>query len=277
MRKRARALAFASVAAVMTACLFPSLDGISGGNDDAASDVAVDALEAAADAPTDGGTEASKIFSCADVDAKFCDDFDDDGSTFSRWSSAYIVNGGDAGLAPSDASPPSAAEFTTSTTAGTGPYALLHREFTGVITTSAHLAFDLRVDKYPSSTSSFFSTGSITLATANGGGIGFDIAQQGSLFQESVFLADGGAEYPTLNLTADPPLGKWVHVDVLLSFGNGLATAQVLFDGKTVLAPTNLDGRIPWGTPELTIGETYVDPQNDGVAFLTDNVMFDFQ
>jgi len=279
MRKRARAVVLGSVvAAASAACLFPSLDGLSGPGGDAASDVAIDGSEAASDAPTDGGFEAAKPFSCANVDAKFCDDFDDqDGSTFSHWSSAYIVSGGDASRAPSDASPPFAALFTTPSTPGTAPYALFHREFTGVITSMVHLAFDLRVDKYPTSSSSFFSTGGISLSTSNGSGIGLDIFQQGSLFQETVFLADGGSDYPTLHLTADPPLGKWVHVDIIVNFGNNLATAQVRFDGTTVLAPTNLDGRIPWDTPQLTIGETYVDPANDGVAFLTDNVMFDFQ
>ena len=279
MRKRARALVLGSVAAAASAaCLFPSLDGLSVAGGDASSDVGVDTSEAASDAPTDGGFEAAKPFSCANVDAKFCDDFDDeDGSTFSHWSSAYIVNGGDASRAPSDASPPFAALFTTPSTPGTAPYALFHRQFTGIITTSLHLAFDLRVDKYPSATTSVFSTGGVTLSTANGGGIGLDILQQNSCLQETVFLPDGGADYPTLHLSADPPLGKWVHVDLIVNFGNGLATAQVLFDGQTVLAPTNLDGRIPWGTPDLAMGETYVDPANDGVAFLIDDVTFDFQ
>ena len=90
-------------------------------------------------------------------------------------------------------------------------------------------------------------------------------------------MPDGGTDYPTLPLALDPPLGKWVHVDIILAFGSNAATAQVLFDGKTALAATNVDGRIPWGTPEITIGETYADPNNDGTVFLTDNVTFDFQ
>ena len=259
-------------ACVASACLFPSLDSLTGSSD-AAADVPSDQTLADGAPP-----DAAKPFSCSQVDAKFCDDFDDEGgATFAHWSSAYIVNGGDAGLAPSDASPPFAALFTTPSTPGTGAYALLHREFNGVITTGAHLAFDLRVDKYPSSSGSIFSTGAIALSTGNGGGIGLDIAPGGSLLQETVFPADGGADYPTIALSGTPPLGKWVHVDVIVTIGNNLATAEVLFDGQTVLAPTNIDGRIPWGTPELTMGETYVDPANDGVAFLTDDVEFDFQ
>ena len=269
-------------ACVASACLFPSLDSLTGSSD-AAADVPADQTLADgaapdADAALTDADAAAKPFSCSQVDAKFCDDFDDEGgATFAHWSSAYIVNGGDAGLAPSDASPPFAALFTTPSTPGTAPYALLHREFTGVITTSAHLGFDLRVDEYPSSSLSIFSTGGIALSTGNGGGIGLDLGEGTSALQESVFPPDGGADYPTMALTSNVPLGKWVHIDIVVTIGNGLATVQVLFDGQTVLAPTNLDGRIPWGTPELTMGETYVDPANDGTAFLTDDVTFDFQ
>ena len=284
MRKRSRARVAGAVAlaAASGACLFPSLDGVSGATGDAGADAGADAtVDSPSDAPgadavADAGSDA-RPFSCTQVDAAFCDDFDDeDGSTFSHWSLAYVVGGGTATRGPSDASAPFAALFTTPSTAGTAPYALLHREFSSALTSSAHLAFDLRVEKFPSSAQSYFSTGGITLSTSNGSGVGLDIFSKGSLFQETVFT-DGGSDYPTLHLAADPPLGKWIHVDVIVSFAQSVATAQVLFDGTTVLAPTNLDPRMSWDTPEITIGETYVDPANDGCAFSTDNVTFDFE
>jgi len=264
------------------ACLFPSLDGLSGndGGDDATTDVTADvSADGAADVGADAIVDVVPVpFSCAQVDARFCDDFDDeDAGPFAHWTSSYSGGGAYFARAPSDASAPTASQFESFgwKDSSASPYAILEKDFVAPLTTSAKLSFDLRVDQWPASASAYFNTGDLAFG-ANGGGTNLVLRQNASALQETI-PTDAGTQYPSHTLTMNPLLGVWLHVDEIWTFAPNAVTIEVRFDGKTALAATTLDSRHKYGLPTMRIGETYVDQTNDRASFLTDNVVFDFQ
>lgn len=271
----------------LSACLFPSLDGLSGsdgGGGDATLDAPADAsLESGADADADASADAIADavvgpFTCANVDARFCDDFDDeDAGPFAHWSSSYSGFGAYFARAASDASAPTASDFESFgwKDASSAPYAILEKDFVVAITSSAKLSFDMRVDQWPTSPSAYFNTGDLAFG-ASGGGTNLVVRQNASALQETI-PTDAGTQYPSHTLTMNPVLGAWVHVDQIWTFASKTITVEVRFDGKTALPPTTLDPRHTYGVPTMRIGETYVDPTNDRASFLIDDVVFDFQ
>lgn len=278
-----RALVACVLAATAAACLFPSLDGLSGdaGTIDAA-DVALDTKSDISVPDASDASDASTIvdapagFSCAQVDAKFCDDFDDDDAqTFSHWSSTSAHNGTFARV-DSDASPPFDVRYDIYAWDGGAPYALFHRGFVDPLTSSATLSFDLRVDQYSPGVNDYFNTGDLQLTpSSNGTNLVFGI--QKAVLQETVATDAGGFTYPQHPLTQLVQAGKWTHVDVAWTFAPGSSTVQVSLDKQVVLAPTQLDPRQTYSIPLLTMGATYAPSGAGHAAFEIDNVVFHFQ
>lgn len=274
-------------ATTFAACLFPSLDGLAGdgGTDVLANDAPADATTT--DAPSDAMADAGDVldaqttkFSCAQVDAKFCDDFDDDDAqAFSHWSSAYFQNGTIARIA-GDASPPFDIRvdvYTWSDGGTTSPYALLHRGFVDPLTSSATLSFDMRVDQYASGTNDYFNTADLELSGASSNGTNLVFGANRAVLQEQVRTDAGSYVYPQHPLTKLVPLGKWTHVDVHWTFAPSNVTVQVSFDTQVVLPALTLDSRLTYAIPLLTMGATYVNSGSDHAGFEVDNVVFDFQ
>lgn len=281
-----RALVACIIGVSAAACLFPALDGLSG--DAGAGDAgASDAGDASLDAPNDMNTadaadapivDAKPSFSCASVDAKLCDDFDDsDAQTFTHWSSLFVFNG-TVVRAASDASPPFDVRFDAYqwSDGGASSYALLHRGFVDSLTKSATLSFDIRVDQYPSSNADYFNTADLAFSgQATGTNLFLGVSKAG--LQETVKTDAGAFTYPQHPLTKGLQVGVWTHVDIQWSLSSNANTVQVSFDKQIVLPATTLDSRQTYGIPLLTMGVTYVSAPADHAAFELDDVVLDFQ
>ena len=273
------ALACGVVAAAAGACIFPSLDGLSGGDagpdaGDATqtSDAAGEAV--APDAPGDAIGNAPAY--CSTVDAAFCDDFDDeDGGTFTHWTTTSTFHGATITRAASDASAPFAARFDSFPSDAGTPVATLKQLFATPITSSATLAFDLRVDTWPTPSTAGLNSPQIAL---NGSAsiVSLRLRQTNTQLEE-VVTNDAGTTYPTFALAQSPQLGKWVHVEIDFTLEQQIVNASVLFDGTVVLAPTPLDASFAFGVPTLYVGEVFVDPGNQTSSFLVDDVVFRYQ
>lgn len=220
------------------------------------------------------------MFACRQVDARFCEDFDqDDAATnFVQWPNAYAANGGSFLRADSDASAPFGVRFATVPAPTDGapiPFAFMGHGFPGsqVVTKWAHFSVAFRVEKYPSAPTSFFTSTAVSLDGQSS--VGLVASSKDSAIQQTV-VTEAGTSYPAIVLPTILPTGKWVQIDMDFNVVSSPITLEVRFDGVTVLAPTALDPALKAGTPALTLGETYVDSQNDGVVFMNDNVVFDF-
>lgn len=247
-------------------------DVTNGGNDasDAAPDVAVEA-------DADAASDALPTTTCATIDAQLCDDFDDSdgGATFAHWSSTTTLHGATVTRAASDASPPFAADFASVTSDAGTPVGLLKKTFGTAITASASLAFDLRVDHWPSPSSAGLNVVQFNPAS---GTAGTSLRLRASSSQlEEIVPTDAGNVFPTHTLTTSPTLGQWVHVEIDWSFSQGKIVASVTFDGNVVLAPTTLDASITFGAPTLLVGEVFVDPGDETSSLLVDNVVFAYE
>jgi hypothetical protein len=261
------ALACACAAA---ACLFPSLDGLSNAKDAAAGDVGVDAV-----------SDAQGVQSfCSTSTARFCDDFDDsDGGAFTKWTTQTAQDGVTLAREVSDASAPFGVRFVQTAIDASSPHAALQSDFNAPINTSAHVAFDLRVDEYPA----FGDLKPIVTLQLDGSlwpntddCVGLALQQSTSQLFECVPVDGGGSTYPRHTLAKSPQLGKWTHVDLTLTFAPGNISLTVAFDGATVLGPTTLDARITYASPALQIGMVSMDPRSSANV-LMDNVTFDWQ
>ncbi|HEY1957601.1 MAG TPA: hypothetical protein VGH28_18405 [Polyangiaceae bacterium] len=275
--------ALAIAAALLGACIFPSLDGLTG-----SSDAGVDAADAtsAADAgdaaPRDASVDApsdaisNTTFFCASVDAALCDDFDDeDGSTFMRWTSAPTAHGATITRDDSDASPPFAARFDAFGSDAGSPLAVLKKKFTDPITSSATLAFDLRVDAWPTPSTAGLNVAQVNLASG-ASATTLRLRQTNSQLEQTV-PTDAGNIFPTFALSQSPVLGQWVHVELDWTLAQNDVTVTVLFDGNVVLAPTALDPTSAFGVPTLLAGEVFIDPGNQSTSMRVDNVVFRYQ
>ena len=251
------------------ACLFPSLDGLNGG--DAAIETGT---------PEAGGDSAQKPTTfCSQSTARFCEDFDDsDATAFAQWPLETQQNGASVIRDPSDASAPFGARFLVLGLDAGDPFGALEHDFTVPITTSARLAFDLRVDEFPAygqvkpiATIQF--DASLWPNVDDCVGLALTDAS-GALFE--CVPTDAGSTYPWHNFQAHPTLGKWMHVEIVLTFAPGDITATLLFDGATVLPQTTLDSRITYAAPALQLGAVAMDPRASA-SFVMDNVTLDFQ
>lgn len=264
----ASALACACAAA---ACLFPSLDALT------AKDAGVVVEGGGADAPADG---ASLQGFCSTSTARFCDDFDDsDGAAFAKWTTQSQQDGVTIARDTSDASAPFGIRFVQTAIDASSPHGGLESDFKVPITTSAHVAFDLRVDEYPA----FGDLKPIVTLQFDGSlwpntddCVGLALQQSTSQLFECVPLDGGGSTYPRHTLAKSPTLGQWTHVDLRLTFAPGNISLTVAFDGATVLGPTTLDARITYAAPSLQIGMISMDPRSSA-SVLMDDVAFDWQ
>ena len=278
-------LALAIAAAADGCSLVTQLDGLAGDASvpDAGGDVpngASDASDAAApdaDADADAASDATPSTTCATIDAQLCDDFDDSdgGATFAHWSGTTTLHGGTVTRAASDASPPFAADFSSITSDAGTPIGLLKKTFVAPINASATLAFDLRVDRWPSPSSAGLNVVQFNPAS---GAAATSLRLRATNSQlEEIVPTDAGNVFPTHALTVNPTLGQWVHVQIGWSLSQGKVVATVLFDGNVVLAPTTLDASITFGAPTLLVGEVFVDPGDQTSSLLVDDVVFAYE
>jgi hypothetical protein len=138
----------------MVACsVLTNLDDLSGGGDatsDVASDVASDVtitdagMDVIGDADADTGPTVP--FSCSQVDATFCDDFEGDGSLVPPWTSLATQNGGALTHVVQD----SGCILVALGGGDAAPYAYLTKAFTASAS-KVHYAFDLQVRSYATS------------------------------------------------------------------------------------------------------------------------------
>jgi len=196
-----------------------------------------------------------------------------DDNPFTQWPTGYIANGGDVERVASDASPPFAAQFSTPALDGGSPFpfAFMNHVFAPLVTTSAHFAVAMRVDKYPSAPSSYFTSTSISLDGQSS--IAIILKATSAAIQQTV-VTEAGTTYPILDVNGTIPLGKWVNIEMDFNVSSSPITLEVHFDGVQVLAP--LSANVKAVSPTITLGETYVDNVSDGVVFVNDNVVFDF-
>jgi len=261
----------------LAACLFPALDGLSGGDaaSDASNDVAADVV-----VPEAGADVVKAARFCDDASVRFCEDFD--GLTgFSNWPDTTMQNGVTFSLVPSDASSPSAVRFVqVPQPDGGSPFGAIEHDFSSPpITSSAHLAFDFRTDSLPTFgevkpivTIQF--DASLWPAIDDCVGLGLT-ATTGELF-ECVPTDAGTSTYPSHALTGHATLGKWTHVDIDMLFAPKDIVVSVTFDGTSVLAPTKLDSRVVYAAPALQLGLVATDPKSS-MDLMIDNLTLDWK
>jgi len=260
------------------ACLFPALDGLSGGDGgDASNDAIGDFVSNDSPLPTPTTTW------CSDASARFCEDFDTpDAAPFAQWPSLNQKSGATFALDVSDASPPYAVRFSQVAVGldGGSPFAAIERDFTSpAITKSAHLGFDARIDEFPAF-GDVKPIVTLQLDVSLWPNIDDCVAlavQAGSakLF-ECVPTDAGSSTYPGHTLSATLPLAKWSHVDIDILAAPNDIIVTVAFDGSTVLPPTKLDTRVIYGVPALQVGDVATDPRAS-MSFLIDDITFDWQ
>jgi len=230
---------------------------------------------ASSKAVADAESDAKSTF-CTQVDARFCDDFDDsDASTFAHWSTPHFAHAATMSRDPSDATPPFAARFDSYGIDGGVPQAFLKTYFTDPVTSSATFSFDIRVDQFPSITTASFTVAGLALASDNGGAI--LVVRQGSTTLEATIPVDGGASYTTLPLAFVAQPGVWAHFDVTFTKSAGTISIAAAVDQKSVLVSTALDPRISFGLPSISIGVIYTDANTDRTSFAVDDVVVRFE
>jgi hypothetical protein len=275
------------IAASVVACaLFPSLDGLSG---DAGVDDVVTKNDASGDAPADAptdskfdaadtATDAGLSFSCASVDAAFCDDFDDsDASTFTKWSKENAFGGGTVTRIASDASPPFAAEFSVPASDGGTIQANIQHSFISGPKTFARYAFDLRVAQYP--TTGSFNITPVALSGSSTTGAVDAIALKASTppnFVEQLQTDGGGSTIPHA-LVIKPVQGQWTHVRIEWTIAATI-TVHVYFGAMDVSGAVVLDPSSAFtSTPSITAGISFEATSSNGAIIDVDNVTFEMQ
>jgi hypothetical protein len=226
-----------------------------------------------------GGADASDAAPtsfCAQVDARFCDDFDDsDGATFDHWSSSNFAHAATMSRAPSDASTPFAARFDSYGVDGGIPEAFLKTFFTDAVTSFVTFSFDMRVDQFPTIPTASFTAAGFALASDNGGAI--LLVEQDSTTLAATIPTDGGTSYTTIPLAFVAQPGVWAHFDVTFTKSAGTISVAAAVDQKQVLVATALDPRISMGLPSISIGEVYTASNTDRTSFLVDDVVVRFE
>lgn len=251
---RRRSLTFAACVAVasVSCALFPSLGDLRGGSIDGGQ------VDGAA-------TDASPGPFCATADAAFCDDFDEDDGSFSRWSGRNVPDGATLGLAASDASPPNAAHFDI--VAGAVGCSLV-KTLLAAPPSSLRYSYDLFVERLDNVG---FNLSPIKPTGLSKGGVLFLDVKIAPSFLEQLVTADGGLRIVEHPLAQPIPIGRWTKIEILVSFS--AMTAQVTVDGTPALAPTALDPALQYGVPQVAAGVSYVGPTGDGVKIAIDDVL----
>ena len=214
---------------MLGACsLFPSLDGLSGDQKDAAQPDAADAAKA--DAPVEGG-DAGRWCDSLSPAPMFCDDFDDQGP-LTRWTDSYVRAG--ATIARDGTAFQSApnALFAISPPANGPSSAYVHLD-TSSAKGKVHVAYDMRIDARDTS---------IGYAEINyiviGAAIPLDFYMR--VFNDPNSIStitseanvDGGVLAHDVALAGAPRFDVWTHVTVDIDVATAHAMT-VTIDGQT--------------------------------------------
>ena len=237
------------------------------------------AAEASSDAGLDATDATDAPFSCAaHASVQLCDDFDEDGAAFTKWSAISQINGGSVSLVASDDSPPSAAHFHDPSDAAISPQAYLSKSFVAAATKSITYQFDVRVEKFPVNDESFsFSPIRTDLVNNPGAQLFFSISDVNAVFSELVDYPDGGSFFVDIPLANRPAVGTWMHVEVDIAIGPP-AMLSIYLDGAPAVAQsTSIDPHVTFGTPAVCAGVTYMAPTGQLAIVDVDDVIFDFQ
>jgi hypothetical protein len=260
-------LACAAIAAI-AGCLFPSLDALSGGPDassEGGSDVG------APDVVTDGGAVAF----CASVDATFCEDFDDSNlTTFAKWDSTEILEGGSLTRVDAGLSPPNAVAITYDPTSASGQLPEeLSIDVKGT-TGHIHLVYDLIIDELDTTSGSRLTIAELEI-TSNGNllGIREEIEPSGIACFGAVYPNDGGSTFPLISPRLALGANVWHHVDVVVDLTKSPAQGGFAFDGTQQVSNVDIVGAT-FGPGALTIvgGVYYATQPTSGWKLRIDNI-----
>ncbi len=303
MRATSRvALAAASCAsALVAACTFESLSGLTGGQpqgdaappDASESEMPVDATseppepdapanmgadagrDAAPDARVDGPSPEAGPW-CQSHTHYFCSDWDE-GSLNAQWTSIYTVGEGGVGLA-TDASTSPPASFVAAVPAlpsgATSHQALTHKF--PVTATSLDVSFDLLIDALDTSAAT---QPTETLAivfdgTSNPYSLQLNLVLGDTQLGQQAPSADGGHSYDGWPFSMQPPMGVWTHYVIHVDLSSTPSASVWMNDAGVVNHA--LSGYVP-GTVTLQVGVCYTPGATTGTRVPYDNVTLDYQ
>lgn len=298
------ALAAASCAsALVGACTFESLSGLTGGQPQADAATAPDAqpdsegpVDATTDppepdAPANMGTDAGRDAApdarpdgprpeagpwCQSHAHYFCSDWDE-GSLNAQWTTIYSVGEGGVALA-TDASTSPPASFVAVVPAlpsGTTSHQALTHQF-AVTATSLDLGFDLLIDALDTSTAT---QPTETVAIVFGSGadpyaIQLNLVVGDTQLGQQAPTADGGHVYSGWPFSTQPPMGVWTHYVIHLDLSSS-PSASVWMNDAGVVSHA-LTGYVP-GNVTLQVGVCYTPGATTGTRVHYDNVTLDYQ
>lgn len=267
-----RRLAAVGVALGVAACgLFPSIDDLSG-EPDGSRDAAV--TEAG-----DGG-DAGRWCDSLSPAPSFCDDFDDDGGPFARWTNQFLRAGGTVSRDPGDFRSPPNALLAVSPPTATASAANLHRDVTTTVST-LHVAYDMKIDARDTA-AGYAEVNYIDFSTAD---VPFafylrvyDDPNSTSTATIEAYPPDGGVLNHDLPLLGAPRFDTWTRVGVDIDLASATRTMTVTIDGATAAQQTLEPDLYAPGPVSVHVGIGYTgSPSTTDWRIRYDDVTIDWQ
>jgi hypothetical protein len=257
----------------MVACsALTNLDDLSGSDamneGDVASDVTIG--DGGVDAIADAEAGPSLPFSCAQVDAAFCDDFEADGSFVPPWSSITTQATGTLTRAQQD----SGCVLMTLGAGDAAPSAFLSKTISATAS-KIHYAFDLQVRSYATSPSASVNANHIYLPVVDGGGLiaGYvylTLSSGSSRLVEQHHSIDAGFSAQISTPFPSPAVGTWTHFDVMVDVVADIASVAINgADAGTI----NLPPVYSPGSPNPTAGLGFETVSSDQFSVYIDNTV----
>ena len=261
----------AVAAGLLVACLFPSLDGLSGAPSDAG-DASVDA---GSDTSVDASSDAPTTF-CATVDATFCEDFDaTDGSFLSRWTTSFIDPGNTVDTTTSQAVSSPRSLVATVPDGGTGAASVWKDLPDGV--PSFLYSFDIRFEPYGNGGAGGVLFGQIEVDSFDSGtqytSYRWETYASSTEFQAHIYYPDGGSTLDEFVLPSTFAPNRWYHVDETLVVSPPPAHVTILVDGTPALATTIAGATNGVGPAEVLAGIYHTQTPTGAWTVYVDDVV----
>ena len=265
----------------IAACLFPSVDGLSG-QDGAAEASATDAgdagsNDATSDAKstdaTDATTDASSARFCTTQDATFCADFDESADVVTGFTSLFLTDGGL--VAVDDAASSSA------------PNSLLTGNLVLAINDSSHgcvvaktsitpssslvLDMDMRIDTLASQ-GTYIEAFAIVLESATQSSIQLNLETASTVVGEEIDTLDAGKLFIAHTFPAPITMSTWSHVNITLVL-QAPRTITVTVDTTVVVDHASMNSAFVVGPTDVYAGNAYSPGPSDGARIHYDNIV----
>jgi hypothetical protein len=260
------------LASGVAACsLLTNLDDLNGTASDAATpDVFEGVTDGGMDAATDAVVDAITSPFCAQVDATFCDDFEEDGSFLPHWTGLYTAASGALTRTVLDSG-------CISVSVGAGDAASAADLNKAFLTSASkiHYAFDMQIAEYATASGATANTSQVYLPLVDGGGLlaGYvylALSAASSRLVEQHHFADGGFSTQISAVFNSPAPGTWCHVDVVVDLV--ALTSSVSIDGADA-GSISLPPVYQPGQPITYAGVNFETTNSDHFGMFLDNTV----